>query len=208
MKKNLHSAFLLLSLVAFSLYSRAESGFLANGLYSFSWDINVPLNNKDFIENTSAAGAAFQGRYFINPNFSIGGEIAWSSLYQYAPRKTYQFENGAVTTDLYKYLYMLPMSANAHYYFNPDSKLMPFAGIGLGAMYSEQDIYFNIYNLYATNWGFLVKPEAGAILKFGRYSQSGAILGVRYNYATNRESDLRINSIQTLSVHLGLVFFN
>lgn len=205
MKKTIASLLLIASLIS---TAGAESGYLANGFYSFSWDINVPLNNKDFISTTSGAGGAVQGRFFLNPNLSVGGEIAWSSLYQYAPRQTYNFENGAVTTDLYKYMYTLPMSANAHYYFNPDGSVMPYAGLGLGALYSEQDLYFNIYNLYSTNWGFLIKPEVGAIFKFGSNSQTGAILGVRYNYATNRESDLRINKIKTLGINLGIVFFN
>ncbi|MFM7217398.1 MAG: outer membrane beta-barrel protein [Bacteroidota bacterium] len=199
---------LLLSLGSMPKFSVADSGYLSNGFYSFNWDINVPLNNKDFISNTSAAGGNVQGRFFINPNMSVGGEIAWSSLYEYASRRTYYLENAAVTTDLYKYIYLLPMTATFHYYFNPDGNIMPYAGLGLGAMYSEQDLYFNIYNLYATNWGFLVKPEAGAIFKFGDRSRTGAMLGVRYNYATNRESDLRIERIKTLSINVGIVFFN
>ena len=200
----------ILTILSFTLCSavvRADSGYLTSSFISIGWDINVPMANKDFIDVTSASGLSVQGRYFVNPNLSVGGEIAWNSLYQYAPRQTYTFENGAVTTDLYKYMYVMPMSANVHYYFNPDAKVIPYVGLGLGTMYSQEDLYLNIYSLSFANWGFLVKPEAGAIFKFGS-SNTGAMLGLRYNYATNNESDLSISNIQTLGINLGIVFFN
>ena len=69
-------------------------------------------------------------------------------------------------------------------------------------------MYFNIYNLHETNWGFLVKPEAGVLLKFGENSRSGIVFGIRYNYATNRQPDFKIDNIQTLSFQLGLALMN
>jgi hypothetical protein len=89
----------------------------------------------------------------------------------------------------------------------PDRAVTPYVGLGVGAMYSQQDFYFNIYNLSFSKWGYLVKPEAGVLFKFGR-SNMGAMLGVRYNYGTNREPALNFDNIQMLGVNIGLVFFN
>jgi opacity protein-like surface antigen len=208
MKKTLYSCIATLTFLCTTPTAHAQSGYLPNGFYLFGWDVNVPLNNRDFIDRTSLAGGKAEGRFFVTPNISVGGEISWSSLYQYSPKRTYQFDNGAVTTDLYKYIYLLPMNLNAHYYFKTDGQFMPYAGLGLGAMYSEQDLYFNIYNLYETNWGFLVKPEAGMLLKFGENSRTGMLFGVRYNYATNRQTDFKIDKIKTLSFQLGIAFMN
>lgn len=188
--------------------AQAQSGYVTRSLFNFAWDINVPLNNKDFISETSTYGFKLEGRYFIQHNISIGAELNWSSLYEYKPRETYQIENGAITTDLYNYMYNLPFNANAHYYFMPDKMVNPYAGLGLGAMYSEQDVYFNIYNLYSTNWGFLVRPEVGALIKFGPDSFTAGLIGVRYNYATNQESSFDIRNIQTLSFQFGIAFLN
>lgn len=185
----------------------AQSGFLPTRFVAVGWDINTPLNNTGFIDNTSASGLSVQGRYFVSEHISVGGEIAWASLYEYAPRETYTFENGAVTTDLYKFNYLLPITANAHYYLMPDRKVSPYVGLGVGAMYSQQDFYFNVYNLSFSKWGYLVKPEVGALFKFGR-SNMGAMLGVRYNYGTNRVPILNFDNMQTLGVNFGLVFFN
>lgn len=206
MKNKLH-ILLFLSFIFTTSVTRAQSGFLPSSFVAIGWDINTPLNNTEFISNTSAAGLSVQARYFVNEHLSVGGEIAWSSLYEYAPRETYTFENGAVTTDLYKFNYLLPISANVHYYFKPDSKVSPYIGLGVGAMYSQQDFYFNVYNLSFVKWGYLVKPEVGALIKFGD-SNMGAMVGVRYNYGTNREPKLNFDNIQTLGFNLGLVFFN
>lgn len=99
----------------------------------------------------------------------------------------------------------MPISANVHYYFKPDSKVSPYIGLGVGAMCSRQDFYFNIYELSFVKWGYLAKPELGAMFKFGE-SNIGAMLGVRYNYGTNREPRLNFDNMQTLGVNLGMVF--
>jgi hypothetical protein len=203
MKKILYT-FLLLFISGSSV--KAQYGYIPNGLFAFGWDINVPLNNKNFIERTSFYGGKIEGRFFITPKISVGGELSWSSSYQYQPKRTYDFGNGAITTDLYKYIYSVPFNLNAHYYFMDDKLVMPYAGLGVGAMYSEQDVYFNIYNLYSTNWGFLLRPEAGALIKFGPNSTTAALLGVRYNYATNREADFNIDKIKSLSFQVGIAF--
>jgi hypothetical protein len=205
MKKIFFTSILLLSILI-DKSAQAQYGYVPNGFFAFAWDINVPLNNKDFIERTSFYGGKIEGRTFITPKFSVGGELSWNSSYQYQPKRTYQFDGGAVTTDLYKYVYNVPFNLNAHYYFMDDKLIMPFAGLGVGAMYSEQDVYFNIYNLYSNNWGFLLRPEAGALIKFGSNSTTAALLGVRYNYATNRESDFNINKIKSLSFQVGIAF--
>lgn len=205
MKKIFFTSILLLSILI-DKSAQAQYGYVPNGFFAFAWDINVPLNNKDFIERTSFYGGKIEGRTFITPKFSVGGELSWNSSYQYQPKRTYQFDGGAVTTDLYKYVYNVPFNLNAHYYFMDDKLIMPFAGLGVGAMYSEQDVYFNIYNLNSNNWGFLLRPEAGALIKFGSNSTTAALLGVRYNYATNRESDFNINKIKSLSFQVGIAF--
>jgi outer membrane protein W len=164
------------------------------------------MNNKDFVGVTSANGFKIESRHFLNENISVGGEISWNSLYEYTPTQTYQIENGAVTTDLFKYMYNVPFVMNAHYYFGSNSIVMPYAGLAAGGMYSEQYLYLNIHEITGKNWGFVVRPEAGAIIKFGSDSNMAALLGIRYNYATNHESKFNIRSIQTLGFQLGLAF--
>lgn len=204
MKKNILIALCVALFTGLS--ASAESGFVTRSLFSIGWDINTPLNNKDFVSETSTYGSKIESRRFIRNNISIGAELSWCSLYEYTPVQTYQIENGAVTTDLFKYMYNVPFVVNSHYYLMPDKLVMPYVGLGLGAMYSEQDLYLNIHELSGSNWGFIVRPEAGAIVKFGSESNVAAMIGVRYNYATNHESAFNIRNIQTLGFQLGIAF--
>jgi hypothetical protein len=206
--KRILSLYLLSIGLLCSFQSSAQTRYLTQGLYSFAWDITVPLNNKDFISRTSTYGAKVEGRYFINPHFSVGGEINWSSLYEYTPQATYSFDQLAVTTDLYRYMYNLPFAVNAHYYLSTDQMIMPYAGLALGGMYSEQEIYFNIYSLQDNSWSFLVRPEAGALIKFGHDSQAAALIGVRYSYASGERTEFNISKIKTLSFQLGIALLN
>lgn len=174
-----------------------------------AWDVNFPTGDlSSFISKTSFAGGTFGYRKMLNSgNISIGGDITWNSFYEYAPRKTYQIPpNGAITTDLYKYVYTLPFGLNAHYYFNGGKLVAPYAGLGLGATYSQQQIYYNTYVSEDDNWGFYIRPELGAYIKFDEYSTWGILAGVRYNYSTNKQEDFKLNSITSVSAQLGIAW--
>ena len=174
-------------------------------MFSFAWDVNVPVNNT-FVSQTSYDGFKMEGRRMIKDNSSIGLELSWNGYYQYRPRKTYELQNGAVTTDFYSYIYTLPMAVNVHHYFHAGKVVTPYVGLALGATYSEQRLYYNTYVSYADNWGFLVKPELGAILKFNEHSGFGLLIGADYSYSTNSEDAFSISSLQSFGLQLGLVF--
>ena len=173
-----------------------------------AWDVSFPSGSvSDFISKTSFSGGTFGYRKMLNKgNVSIGGDISWNSLYEYAPRKTYELPNGAVTTDLYKYVYTLPFGLNAHYYFQGNKLVTPYAGLMLGTTYSQQKIYYNTYVTEDENWGFYIRPEIGAMIKFDEYTNWGLLIGARYNYSTNQQADFKIDNISTISLQLGMAW--
>jgi hypothetical protein len=172
-----------------------------------SWDVNIPVDN-DFVSSTSYKGGSFGFRKMLkNGKVSVGGDISWNTFQEYADRKTYQLENnGAVTTDFVKYIYTLPLSLNSHYYFTSEKLINPYIGIGIGATYASEELYYNTYVTEDDQWGFLVRPEVGAIIKFQPYSGWGIILGGRYNYSTNEQTDFDIKSLQSLELQLGIAW--
>jgi hypothetical protein len=97
------------------------------------------------------------------------------------------------------------MAVNAHHYFQFGHSVYPYAGLALGAMYSEDELYYNTYVSSYTNWGFLVSPELGAIIKFSQYSSAGLLIGVSYSYATNKQKEFNIDGIQSFGVQIGVV---
>jgi hypothetical protein len=172
--------------------------------FGLSWDVNVPINN-NFTNKTSLDGFQVDYRKMIKPDLSVGLEINWAAYDQYYPRKTYQVQNGAVTTDFYSYMYTFPMALNVHHYFHVNNKIFPYAGLALGATYAEMELYYNTYVTTDYNWGFLVRPELGAILKFEENSPYGLLIGARYSYSTNKQSNFKINGISSIGFQLGFV---
>jgi outer membrane protein W len=139
-------------------------------------------------------------------NVSVGADVSWNSYYEYTPKTTYQLKDGAVTTDLYKYVYTLPLALTAHYYFPAGKIIHPYLGVGLGATYADEQLYYNTYVTEDTQWGFLVRPELGALIKVNPKSGWGILAGVRYSYSTNKQTEFKIDNLSSIGVQLGVAW--
>jgi outer membrane protein W len=202
MKKKILIILFAVSSFAFSSQAQVYS----RNMFVVAWEIGLPVSNNDFLSKTSFSGGKVEYRHLIKDNLSIGGFFNWRSYYEYFPTATYENEDKtqAVTTDMYRYIYNLPMGATVHYYFKGGDMIKPFAGLGLGAQYSEQSMYYNIFVSEDKNWGFLVRPEVGAIIKF--QDQWGALIGASYAYSTNKNPSLGIKNLGDVNFQIGLVF--
>jgi hypothetical protein len=65
-------------------------------------------------------------------------------------------------------------------------------------------MYYNNFVSEDKNWGFLVRPEVGAIIKF--QDQWGALIGASYAYSTNKNPSLGIKNLGDVNFQIGLVF--
>lgn len=166
----------------------------------------VAFPGGDFISRTSWSGGRFEYRIMIKPNVSVGIGSSWNSFEQYTPRTVYQKEDGsgAITSDIIKQVYTVPITASAHYYFRGKEKLLPYLGVGLGAQYSDQTVYLNIYALDENNWGFVVRPEIGLIYSFN--PAFGMFLSGAYNYSTNKNDAFDIDNLHHFAVTIGITF--
>jgi hypothetical protein len=170
-----------------------------------SWDISSPKS--DFVKKTSLSGGTFGFRKMLkNKKVSIGADFSWNSYYEYAPTATYQLKDGAVTTDLYKYLYTSIPTINAHYYFGGGGDIHPYAGLALGAAYADEQLYYNTFVTEDTQWGFLVRPEVGALIKVNPQTGWGILAAVRYSYSTNKQTEFKIDNLQAIGFQLGVVW--
>jgi len=176
-----------------------------NNLYALSWEISVPTNS-DFLTSTSLAGGRFDYRHFLaGKPLSFGVAVSWNSYEQYIPTQTVQYNNGksAITTDMDRNIYTVPITANAHYYFNYGKKVMPYVGVGIGTQYSDQTIYYNIFVDEEYNWGFLVRPEVGVLIA-PNMRNWGILASAAYSYATNKNTLFGIDNMQNFSFNIGL----
>lgn len=181
-----------------------------NNLVGLSWEISVPTNN-DFLTATSLAGGKLEYRKFLPAKpVSFGVSLSWNSYEQYIPTQTIQYDNGnkAITTDMDRVIYTVPVAALAHYYFNYGKPVMPYAGVGIGAQYAEQTIFYNIFESDDYNWGFLVRPELGLLVMPGRQNRWGILAGASYSYATNKNSTFDLDNLKNFSFNIGFFLNN
>jgi outer membrane protein W len=186
----------------------ATAGFTQyHNLFGIGWEINFP-NNGSYLTNTSYSGGKIEYRKFLKKDFSVGLAMNWTSFEQYFNRQTYNSKDGnnAVTSDFVAQVYTLPITATAHYYFTPGKLLKPYAGVGVGAQYMEQDLFYNVYETDEFNWGFVVRPEIGAIIQPDKFSGWGFNVAAGYSYATNKNGITKENKFQNFGITIGVVF--
>ena len=171
-----------------------------------NWQIATPVST-NYLKETSLAGGSVEYRKFIKQNMSVGIGLAWNSFEQYIPPKVYEKPDGsqALYTDFVHQVYTLPIYLNAHYYFGGGDKMKPYAGIGLGAQYSEQSAYYNIFVTEEENWGFVARPEVGLLYRFN--NDFGLHGNVGFNYATNKNDAFKIDDLKHVYYSIG-IFWN
>jgi outer membrane protein W len=194
---------ILTTLTALTLGAVAQSqDWYQKNIMTLNWQFATPINS-NYLTNTSWVGGNFEFRHFVNKKISIGAGLSWNSFEEYFGPRLYEKPDGsqAFYTDMVRQVYTLPLYANAHYYFDAGEKFKPYAGIGLGGQYSEQSAYYNIFVSESENWGFVARPEIGALYKLGRYAGIHANIG--YSYSTNENPDFSIDNFKHIYYSVG-----
>jgi hypothetical protein len=197
-------------LIILAMLLSANIAFAQRKYFYVALDVNKPLNNTEWIKDASAKGGRAGYRVFINPKFSAGLDLSWTTYDQYQPTATYENGNGAVTTDYLKYIYSYSAALSAQYNFKVGNgeTFFPYAGLGLGANNNEYVLYYNIYEDAERSCGFLARPEAGILVKFTKRRSIGAMAAVHYDYSTNKSENYNYNTFSTIGFQVGLVFID
>lgn len=176
-------------------------------LFTASFDFNKPIVNKEFIDNLSRDSYKFGYREFISDRFAVGGELGMATYSDYIPPYVYEQDNTSIYTDIYSYVYSYTIALSGEYFFITDKVVMPYAGFGLGAAFNQFTMYYNVFQQQDNRWGAMVRPHAGAIVKFGKKSNWGVMTDVHLDYATTKSEDTDYTSgFANVGVQVGLVF--
>ena len=103
---------------------------------------------------------------------------------------------------------MVPFQAVVAYHFMPEKMISPYVGLGIGGDYMEHHLLVQEYDLYKTRWDFSLTPEVGALMKFGYFSQWGALVAFNYKWTTNKiefTNNVKSGDLQMLNLKVGLV---
>jgi hypothetical protein len=199
--------FIGLILVISTVGQAQDLGFLYDRSISFSWDVNLPLTNTGFINDVSIKGFRIGYRERITDRFYMGIDVNYAGYSDYAPRQTHYYDGGALTTDYYKYATVYGAMMTSEYLFRVERKVMPFLALGLGASHQSYSVYYNLYSQNDSGWGFLVRPEAGAIVKFGSRGVWGLISSVHFDYSSNKSDAFAYKNFTNLGFRTGLIFW-
>jgi outer membrane protein W len=200
MKKNALIIFFLLTVLAAS----AQSDYWkTRNILSFNWEIGLPMNT-DYLTSASLAGANLDYRHFIKDKFSLGIGIHWNTFEEYLSPRVYEKPDGsqAVYTDLVPQVYVVPFLLKGHYYFDAGTTIKPYIGLGLGAQYSKQQVFYNIFVSETDNWGFAARPEVGLMYQF-KNANGGLHFNTGFNYATNQNEDFKIDNLKHIGFSIG-----
>lgn len=191
--------FTLLVILGLNLGSKSQG--YNNFQMSINYNIGVPLGDfSDYINHGSFRGMNLQVDYYLNDKFSIGGYFGWNGYYQKKDRESYEFTGGAINGVRYNYLYQLPMYLKAQYIISDNGNFMPFAAIGVGTHYIEQETYIGYVGFSDYYWKFATAPEVGALILMG---QSGWQFKASAIYHLSFYNENNISSLQSLGINLG-----
>lgn len=173
--------------------------------YSLALDVNVPLGNTDYVNRVSARGFKLGYREMINEKLFGGVDFTNSTYTRHVPRQTYTNGTNALTTDLLNYAYSYGLTLSFDYFFNTEQKLMPYAGLGVGASYMNYRQFFNVYSKQNENWGVLVRPQGGVLYKLKEDSRWAFLAGVHYDYSSAKSKDFGLDAFNNIGVQVGVI---
>ena len=195
-----HSILLSIVFLVLALQVNAQSNYAYLAL-----DYNHPLTNRKWIDTPTLHGGVAGLRFFLKDEFSLGLDLNWTTYDQYEPTQTFYQDHGAITTDYYKYIYQYGVTATAQYYLWKTDIVYPYVGLGVGANLNKYSLYYNIYDEGNQSWGFLARPEAGIVVRFGKYRSLGAMAALHYDFSTSKSAEYNYSRFTNAGLKVGIV---
>jgi outer membrane protein len=154
-----------------------------------------------YINKASFRGFIIDYRKMVQPNIGVGVDMGWNVFYEEKPYDTYTSGSNDISGKQFRYNNQFPMLVAADYYLSPGEKINPFAGIGIGTMYSLRNTDMGTWTLEQNAWHFALCPEAGVLLNIKPGLDFS--LSAKY-YHGFKSGDLSAQSY--FALNLGFVF--
>jgi hypothetical protein len=174
-------------------------------LFFIGWTVNSPLANQEFAGEPTARGARFGYREMFREKATIGIDVTLATYDQYIPRQTYYSPGTAFTTDFTHLVNTYGATVSGEYLFFQERRLMPYAGLGVGAAYNNYKIFYNVYSSSDGAFGFLVRPRAGAWFRFRERGSWGINASLHLEYSTAKSEEMGYKYFLNPGFEIGLV---
>ncbi len=173
-----------------------------------NYQMSVPVgHSRDFIQNMSFGGLNLSWEYFVTHHLTVGASFTYNNYNRKLGQRIYRpTPDMAINAAQFRYTQVFPLKVNVRGYFNPDGFIKTYAGLGIGALSAGEHIVIQDIDEWNNSWGFLISPEVGALIPFGRNANYGANVGIGYNYSTNKTdfADIKINGRNSFYFNIGL----
>jgi hypothetical protein len=194
--KKIFFLFFFLALGATAVHAQQNS-------FSIQYSMGLGLGDMgDYNSAYSFRGAAIEWRRYLDPTIGVGIDVGWNTFYKEVSNETYTRGTASLSGKQFRYQNQIPILAVAEYVFNPGQKLRPFAGLGLGTMYSQRDTQMYVYSVEENAWHFAMSPRAGIMYELGYTTK--LYLGLKYNVGLQSGDFTKAQSY--LAVNVGFVF--
>lgn len=136
-----------------------------DNFYSIQYSVGFGSGDLgDFIGQTSFRGISFEYRNMIEPKIGVGVELAYNLFYEKMDYATYTEGTVSLSGVQYRYTNAFPILAAFDYYFKPNTKYNPYAGLGLGTIYYDRYLEMGLYTVSTDTWQFAFRPEVGVLI--------------------------------------------
>lgn len=170
-------------------------------LFSIQYSMGFATGDlKEFNSSASFRGMSFEYRYMMQPNIGIGLETGYNLFYDREDYATYTEGTQSVSGIQYRYTHAVPVLAAFDYYLKPDTKFNPFAGLGVGTLFTYRDLDMGMFTLESDVWQFAVRPEIGVLVS----TQFADIIVAAKYFSGFKANDTE--GQQYFSLNIGLVF--
>ena len=175
-----------------------------------SWDMSTTLGKyTKFANMYSMRGGSIWVDFNVTKHWAVGIDAGFHQLYENKDRASFELAPGSVVTaSTYNRLYDIPVMATLKYTIIARGILHPYVGIGIGAVYTREEIIFMDMALREKSWNFGLAPTVGIQLTFGQRIPVGlnifAKYGISFNDYTYRNEEL--NPYQYFNIGVGLLF--
>lgn len=179
-----------------------QSAFSQRSAFILSYPISFPMGDLgDYTNKTSFRGINMEFAWEVHPNLLADIETGWNVFYQEEPSQVYTEGTASISGKQFRYTNSVPILAGAKWILNERKNVIPYAGVGLGTLYSDRSTDFGLYRISTDAWQFCIRPEIGITFK----SRNGpaAMLGVKYYAAFNSSA---LDGQSFLSINIGIVF--
>jgi len=204
------SIVLLFSLICIFQFSILNCSAQTNQFYSLEYSTGTLLGtSSEFIDSYSWRGVHFQGQVFLIDNVALGFKLGFNNYYSNVEPQLYDFGNGTrLFANTYRYLRKVPFQVGAIGHILPNEMIKPYLGLYLGLCYATEAVMIQDVQQRKENYGFILTPELGFYLQFGKKSSTGIKLSAAYNLATNNyQLGMReFKDLQSLNVNIGFTY--